>query len=82
MATFHAPTLAKFDSADWLSRYVELGGGYSVVGDAVWLHWSLKGDVDEAAIKAHERTLRRDPARHDAVKALIMERASREVIDG
>ena len=74
-------TSVLFSPANWLSRYVELGGGYAIVGDAVWLHWSLKGDVDEAAIKAHERTLRRDPARHDAVKALIMERASREVVE-
>ena len=75
-------TLRPFDPVAWLARYVNLGGGYAVVGDAVWLHWSLKGDVDESALKEHERTLRRDPARHDAVKALIMERASREAVDG
>jgi len=73
--------LRPFDPVAWLARYVDLGGGYAVVGDAVWLHWSLKGDVDESALKEHERIVRRDPEQHAAVKALIMERVSREAID-
>ena len=73
--------LPPFNPAEWLARYVELGGGYAVIGDAVWLHWSLNGDVDELALKAHEMTVRRDGARHAAVKALIMERVSKEAID-
>lgn len=72
----------RFDPAAWLARYVELGGGYSMVGDAIWLHWLLSANVDEAAIQAHERVLRGRPEWRDAVKALIMQRVAREVVDG
>ena len=78
-APFHAAR--PFDPAVWLSRYIELGGGYAMVGDAIWLHWSLKGDVDERALRAHELAVKRDSINHAAVKALIMERVSREVAD-
>ncbi|MAM37252.1 MAG: hypothetical protein CL949_01810 [Erythrobacter sp.] len=71
----------RFDPAAWLARYVELGGGYSVVGDAIWLHWLLSVAVDEAAIQAHERVLRGRPDWRNAVKALIMQRVAREVVE-
>lgn len=70
-----------FDPAHWLARYIDLGGGYSVVGDAIWLHWSLNGDVDEQALRAHEAAVRRDPANHASVKTLILQRYSREMVE-
>ncbi|WP_010339562.1 hypothetical protein [Sphingobium yanoikuyae] len=70
-----------FDPNHWLARYIDLGGGYSVVGDAIWLHWSLNGDVDEQALRAHEAAVRRDPANHAAVKTLILHRSSREMVE-
>lgn len=72
---------ADFRPDEWLRQYINLGGGYSVVGDAVWLHWSLRGDVDEQALKAHETSVRRDELKRDAVKGLIMRTASREVVE-
>lgn len=73
---------APFDPAEWLSRYIDLGGGYAIVGDAIWLHWLLSRDVDEAAIKAHERVLRGRPDWRDAVNALILAQTVREMADG
>jgi hypothetical protein len=70
-----------FDPCEWLARYVELGGGYAMVGDAVWLHWLLNGAAEEAAILSHERIVRGDADRRNAVKALIMERVSREMVE-
>lgn len=72
---------AVFDPAQWLARYVDLGGGYSVIGDAVWLHWSIKGDVDEAALRAHERGVRFDPLQRDAVKAIILAGVGKELVE-
>lgn len=74
-------TDAGFSPDAWLSQYIDLGGGYSVVGDAVWLHWSLRGDVDERALKSHEGPVRCDEQKRDAVKALIMQAANREVVE-
>jgi hypothetical protein len=71
-----------FDPRRWLARYIELGGGYAMVGNDIWLHWLLSRDVDEVAIKAHERVLRGRPDWRDAVKELIMAQASREMADG
>lgn len=85
MMTLHetsATTGAVFCADQWLTRYAELGGGYSIVGDAIWLHWLISGNVDEVAIKTHERILRGRPDWRDAVKALIAERVAQEVIDG
>jgi hypothetical protein len=31
-----------FEPVEWLARYINLGGGYSVVGDAIWLHWLIR----------------------------------------
>ncbi|MBA4092046.1 MAG: hypothetical protein C0494_15850 [Sphingobium sp.] len=70
-----------FDPHQWLARYIELGGGYAMVGDAIWLHWLLASNVDEAAIKVHERVLRGRPDWRDAVKALIMAQAAREMAE-
>ncbi|WP_188061990.1 hypothetical protein [Sphingobium sp. KCTC 72723] len=70
-----------FDPGQWLTRYVELGGGYAMVGDTVWLHWLLNGAAEEAAILSHERIVRGDADRRNAVKALIMERVSREMVE-
>lgn len=70
-----------FDPAEWLARYIDLGGGYSMVGDAIWLHWLLSANVDEVAIQAHERVLRGRPEWRDAVKALIMQSVAREVVE-
>lgn len=75
-------TYLAFDPHQWVARYIELGGGYAIVGDAIWLHWLLTSDVDEAAIKAHERVLHGPPDWRNAVKALIMAQAAREMIDG
>lgn len=72
---------AAFDPGQWLARYVELGGGYAMVGDAVWLHWLLNGTAEEAVIRSHERIVRGDADRRNAVKALIMERVSREMVE-
>lgn len=72
---------ADFRPDAWLRQYINLGGGYSVVGDAVWLHWSLRGDVDEQELKAHETSVRHDEQKRDAVKALIMLTASREIVE-
>ncbi len=70
-----------FQPAEWLARYIDLGGGYSVVGDAIWLHWLISSNVDEAAIKAHERVLRGRPDWRDAVKALILHHVAQEVAE-
>lgn len=70
-----------FSPVAWLRQYIDLGGGYSVVGDAVWLHWSLRGDVDERALQTHETPVRRDEQKRKAVKALLMQSASREVVE-
>lgn len=74
--------LPAFEPVEWLARYVDLGGGYSVVGDAIWLHWPLNGGVDELALRAHEAAVRRDPVNHAAAKALILHRYRRETVDG
>lgn len=81
-ATPAATAIPAFDPADWLARYIDLGGGYSVVSDAIWLHCSLNGDVDEQALRAHEAAVRRYAVNHAAVKALILHRYSREMVDG
>lgn len=70
-----------FDPTQWLTRFIALGGGYSVIGDAVWLHWSIKGDVDETALRAHERIVRSDPEQRDAVKAMILAGVSKELVE-
>ena len=75
------PCPPTFCAAEWLARYTELGGSYSMVGDTIWLHWLISADIDELAIRAHERLLRGRPDRRDAVKALIMESVSREVVE-
>lgn len=77
----NTPSLHPFSPATWLARYVELGGGYSLVGDAIWLHWLLSRDVDETAIVDHERILRGRPDRREAVKALILENVSQEAAE-
>lgn len=85
MIGFNQPAVTAilaFDPVEWLSRYIDLGGSYSVVGDAIWLHWLLSSDVDEVAIKAHEHVLRGRPDWREAVKALIMAKAVREMADG
>jgi hypothetical protein len=80
MTSIHQPaSTPAFDPSEWLARYIDLGGGYSVVGDAIWLHWLISRNVDEAAIKAHERVLRGRPDWRDAVKALILHRVAQEV---
>ena len=69
-----APTvpLRPFDPAAWLARYVELGGGYIVNGVGACLHWSLRITEEErTALIVHERQLRRDGARREAVKAYL-----------
>ena len=71
-----------FDPGQWLARYVELGGGYAMVGDAIWLHWLISLETDEAALRRHERVLRGRPDRREAVKDLILCDASREKVDG
>ena len=70
-----------FSAGEWLARYIELGGSYSMVGDAIWLHCLINADIDEMAIQAHERLLRGRPDRRDAVKTLIVEGVSREVVE-
>lgn len=71
-----------FDPGQWLTRYVELGGGYAMVGDAIWLHWLISLETDEAALRRHERILRGRSDWREAVKDLILCDASREKIDG
>jgi len=78
-----APTDAArpFDPSEWLARYIQLGGGYTVNNDSVWLHWSL--DISEAerdALRAHEVSIRRDMAKRDAVKALLTSSNAKEAM--
>ena len=62
-----------FDPAAWLAVYVDLGGGYCVTADGVWLHWSLKiTEAEHEALAAHEMPLRRDLEKRNAVKALLL----------
>lgn len=64
--------LCPFDPAEWLARYVELGGGYTVSPNGVVLHWSLRITEEEReALAVHERPLRRSLALREAVKAYL-----------
>ena len=71
-----------FDPAAWLARYVELGGGYTVNSDSVWLHWSLDiTDAERETLRAHEMPLRRDLAKRDAVKSLLTASSPKEAAE-
>ena len=70
-----------FDPAQWLARYIELGGGYTVNNDSVWLHWSLGiSDAERDALRAHEIPLRRDMAKRDCVKAFLTSSSAKEAV--
>ncbi|KKW89414.1 hypothetical protein [Sphingobium chungbukense] len=70
-----------FDPAEWLARYVELGGGYTVNPTSVCLHWSLRiTEHERDALAQHERPLRRDLAKREAVKALLLASSPKEAL--
>ena len=70
-----------FDPAEWLARYVELGGGYTVNNDSVWLHWSLKiTEEEQHALVTHEMVLRRDVTKREAVKSLLLASSPKEAV--
>jgi len=70
-----------FDPSDWLARYIELGGGYTVNNDGVWLHWSLKiTEEEQQALVTHEMALRRDLAKREAVKSLLLASSPKEAV--
>lgn len=70
-----------FDPAEWLARYVELGGGYTVTDESVWLHWSLTiTEAEQAALIIHERPLRSDLAKREAVKSLLLASSPKEAL--
>ncbi|GAY19718.1 hypothetical protein [Sphingobium fuliginis] len=70
-----------FDPADWLAHYVELGGGYTVNPDSVWLHWSLTiSEAERHALQAHEMPLRCDMTKRDAVKSLLLASSPKEAL--
>lgn len=78
-----APTddLRLFDPVEWLARYVELGGGYTVSSTSVCLHWSLRiAEQERDALAQHERPLRRDLAKRDAVKSLLLASSPKEAL--
>lgn len=68
-----------FNPAAWLARYVDLGGGYTVNSGGICLHWSLRiTEAERAALVAHERPLRRDRERREAVKAYLASMMAQE----
>lgn len=70
-----------FDPAEWLARYVELGGGYTVSPASVCLHWSLRITAQERdALAQHERPLRRDLTKREAVKSLLLASSPKEAL--
>lgn len=70
-----------FDPAEWLARYVELSGGYTITNDGVWLHWSLKiTEEEQQALFAHETALRLDLTKREAVKALLLASSPKEAV--
>ena len=71
-----------FDPAEWLARYVELGGGYTVSPTSVCLHWSMRiTEQERDALVQHERPLRRDLAKRDAVKSLLTASSPKEAAE-
>lgn len=72
MQIHQLPSASSFNPAAWLTRYVELGGGYTVSPGGVILHWSLRITEDERrALVQHERPLRRDLVMREAVKSYL-----------
>lgn len=70
-----------FDPAEWLARYVELGGGYTVNSESVWLHWSLRiTEQERDALVQHERPLHRDLTKREAVKSLLLASNPKEAL--
>ena len=70
-----------FDPAEWLARYVDLGGGYTVSPTSVWLHWSLRiTEQERDALVQHERPLLRDFVKREAVKSLLLASSSKEAV--
>ena len=71
-----------FDPADWLARYVELGGGYTANPNGVVLHWSLKiTEAERQALVRHERPLRHNLAMQDTVKAYLASHTAMEAAE-
>jgi hypothetical protein len=80
-ASAPADGVRPFDPSQWLARYIELGGGYTINAESVWLHWSLKiTEAEQIALTLHEGALRRDMAKREAVKALLVASTAREVL--
>lgn len=76
-----APDLAArlLNPAQWLTRYVELGGGYTVSPNGVVLHWSLRITEEErSALVQHEQPLRRDLVMREAIKSYLASRSAAE----
>ena len=70
-----------FDPAAWLARYVELGGGYTVSPTSICLHWSLRiTEQERDALVQHERPLRRDLTKREAVKSLLLASSPKEAV--
>ena len=79
MQASHPVSSAPFSPARWIATYVELGGGYTVSPNGVILHWSLRITEDERqALVQHERPLRRDLVKREAVKTYLASHASME----
>ena len=67
------------DAAAWLTRYVELGGGYTVGPSGLIMHWSLRTTEEERrALVQQERALRRDMAMREAVRSYLASRTPME----
>lgn len=66
-----------FNAAEWLARFLKLGGHTRMQDGQLWLHWSLDTSRRRMmAIKAHVEQIADNEAKTNAVRAIATAQGS------